>query len=305
MTRPSDEWLLARRTGLGGTDLAAIFGHHPYVGGVEVYLDKVATGPPQRRDLGEKAYWGLALEQIVGEEYARRTPGTTVEDVPRYQTPLERCGPIVFASRDLDVHCERRGLGCLEVKTTGMHNAQQWDEGIPMYVAIQLQAQLAVTGRKWGAIALLVGGQVFQCFDVARNDTLIDAMIPAAERWWDRHVVKEVPPNPGSKTAVAIRDHFAEAVNGKVEELPGETDDFLLVIEAAKGKMDKVQAIKKEAENEIRLAMGDAEYGVTPDGRWVSWRNTDRKGYTVEAKSHRELRVLKRRPKGVKHGGEK
>jgi putative phage-type endonuclease len=67
MTR--DEWLAARRTGIGGSDIAAILGLSPWRTPLDVYRDKV-DGAEQPET--EAMRWGRLLEDVIAREYAVR-----------------------------------------------------------------------------------------------------------------------------------------------------------------------------------------------------------------------------------------
>lgn len=66
------EWLSSRQRGIGGSDVAAIMGVSPYRTALDVYYDKV-TPIVEDRQTSEAAYWGTQLEEVVAQEFSRRT----------------------------------------------------------------------------------------------------------------------------------------------------------------------------------------------------------------------------------------
>lgn len=64
-------WLEQRRTGIGGSDVAAVLGLSAFRTPTDVYLDKIGEGKPQ--EATEAMHFGSLLEDIVAQEFSRRT----------------------------------------------------------------------------------------------------------------------------------------------------------------------------------------------------------------------------------------
>lgn len=64
-------WLEQRRTGIGGSDVAAVLGLSAFRTPTDVYLDKIGEGKPQ--EVSESMHFGTILEDVVADEFARRT----------------------------------------------------------------------------------------------------------------------------------------------------------------------------------------------------------------------------------------
>ena len=69
MTR--EEWLDARRNGIGGSDASAILGLNPYSSPLKVYLDKIGKGEEQ--ETNEAMRQGTDLEPYVAERFTKET----------------------------------------------------------------------------------------------------------------------------------------------------------------------------------------------------------------------------------------
>src|SRR5690606_20076292 len=66
-----DEWLQARRRGIGGSDAAVIAGLDPFKSPVRLWMEK--RGEIEEEPAGEAAEWGLLLEPVIAREFERRT----------------------------------------------------------------------------------------------------------------------------------------------------------------------------------------------------------------------------------------
>lgn len=72
MTTNRTEWLKARRSGIGGSDVAAILGLNRYKSALDIYNDKISTEEPKDQQ-SESAYFGSILEDVVAKEFSKRT----------------------------------------------------------------------------------------------------------------------------------------------------------------------------------------------------------------------------------------
>jgi len=74
-----------------------------------------------------------------------------------------------------------RGVQILECKTAGEFGARLWRNGVPEYVQIQVQHQLAVTGKEAADIAVLLCGQTLEVRRIHRDEELIANLITLAQ----------------------------------------------------------------------------------------------------------------------------
>lgn len=139
-------WLEVRKTGIGGSDAAAAVGLNPYKSLPELWMEKTGKVAellkPDPNDTTEPVYWGTWLEPIVAAAYTQQT-GHRVRKV----NAVLRHPAIDFMLANLD----REVIGVpdvqiLECQTAGLFGARHWQDGVPEYVQIQVQHQLAVTG---------------------------------------------------------------------------------------------------------------------------------------------------------------
>src|SRR5690606_34839078 len=103
--------------------------------------------------------------------------------------------------------------------------------------------------------------------------------------FWEGHIVPRIPPAPdhSDASAEAIRRLFPVA-SGEVVDLRDDRELTRIAeeLEAAKVACKEAEQRKAELENRLKLAMGDASYGVLPDGSCLSYTLQERKGYYVE-----------------------
>jgi predicted phage-related endonuclease len=156
------------------------------------------------------------------------------------------------------------------------------------------QCGLAVTGRQWGYVAALIGGNDYRQRLVERDDELLDALIAAEAAFWQRVVDGDPPlPDGADSTTEAIAQLYADARPGSAVDLPVTAEELVAVYNGAAEAEKRAKAAKAEAANQLRALLGDAELGfVEGDDRpLVSWKNQphrelDRKALAAE---HPEL----------------
>jgi len=282
-------WLAARKRGVGASEAAAVLGLNPYCSPLEVYLRKTGELP----DVAENAAmrWGTKLEEAIAQAYTEET-GEPVEAQPLVRSDE---WPWMFATVD------RLSAGgrVVEIKNVGARMAEQWgDPGtddVPVPYLLQVNHQLAVTGRRFADLAVLIGGSDFRIYPLERNNRLIDAMVAAERAFWER-VERRQPPEPDwghASTPALISALYAPT--GPQVELPEAALAHLLAYQRAGDEEKAAHDAKEMAKARIMLAMKDATCAVFPDGTKVRRCLVRRKEYVVPAGEYTRFSVHKPR----------
>lgn len=201
------EWLQARRTGIGGSDIAAIMGISPYATAYDIYKAKVEE--PEDEEESEFAYWGHKLENTVAKEFERRTDlkvqnvnfimrhpvhSFAIANIDRGIVNPEIAGNIRFKNGELTTDM------ILECKTASEFVGKDWGDEETDEVPDQYQCQgqwyMGVTGTKVCYMAVLIGGNKFRIYRIERNQELIDHLFEQAEYFWFNYVLAGVAPDP-------------------------------------------------------------------------------------------------------------
>lgn len=298
------EWLEERRLSIGGSDAAAILGLSPWKSALELYAEKTGLVEPENGDqTPEWMEWGLLLEEPIARRYQEQTGRELVDpgDFTIYQSaeyPFMACTP----DRDvIPAPTEKRDivgwgpdqLGVLEIKNVRGFGLDDWKDEPPVHYQIQIQHSLLVTGRKWGSFAVLFGGNQFGYLDVERNEAFCNHLIRKEEEFWDRVQKRNPPPADESPSSAEILKRLYPKETGESIALPGEANDKDQELLNVKAELKELEARKRGLENWFKEHIGDALFGICPDGTRYKWATTERKGYTVEPTSYRQLRRLK------------
>lgn len=294
--RDRQHWLSERVNSMGGSETPDLYGVG-YGSPVKVYADKVS--PPAFNESTEAQEIKLEIEPIVISRAIKKY-GDPVEAWPQFTIARHPERPYLHCTPDAVTFCDKyEGPGAFSIKGWSEFGASDWADGPPLYTIIQVQTELAVLGWKWAAIAVMFGTQRVERYFVERNDYFIDDLYEACGRFW-RYVTDKVePPIDESRATAEALYRLHPQDSGNAVYLPAEADQIILEREAAKESIKAAERIEARTENQLKAWIGDYTFGVTPEGRVMSWKTIDRKGYTVEPTTFRQLRAAKSLPKGV------
>lgn len=284
-------WLDARRRYIGASDLPAVLGVDTHRSALDVYLDK--RGMTADKELTEAMEAGIELEEPVLRWYAKRTGKTIRHNTALYLSSMHSwlaCTPDGF---------EPNG-DTVQVKCSGRTSA--WDEQIPDYVYVQVQAEMLCLGtRRSVALALVSGwgGFSLKPYDVGRDEAIIGRIVAAGEDM-ARRIAEGDPPDPdGSKAAGnALRKMFPAEVADTSVLLDLEAAEQTVQLAGVDAQLKELNRQREEIRQRIQMKLGDAECGQLPGGGLWTWKTQERAGYTVEPTSMRVLRHIK--PKKAK-----
>lgn len=250
---PRSKWLAARRGGITATDVVKIVGLSPYGNALDVYLDK-RTGLGEGDAPSEEALWGQLLEDQVARQWAARN-----------HAKIRRVG--LLAHRGLPHHmasCDRIVIGegaPLELKTRNRW-ADDFEDGVPDRVGVQVQWQMHVTGSDHAHVAALIGGGRLVSHTVGRDQVLIDFLVEEADQVW-RAVQTGEPPTlqPWQMTGASLRRAHPDRT-GEIEVDPDTAGPLLAAYRGAAAAEKQARADKELAKVQLIALLGDAEQGL-------------------------------------------
>jgi len=260
-----EQWLNERRRGIGGSDAAAIAGVHRWKSALEVWLEKMGQIQPQEEN--EKMYWGTRLEEVVAEEFSKRT----CKKVQRCNFILQNPKyPFMLANIDRAVVGEKAGLEC---KTAGEWSGKNIIENdfLPEHI-LQVQHYLMVTGWERWYLAILIGGQKFLYKEVLPDFEIIGYLTKIESDFWGL-VEAGIPPlADGSEACSNILEKMYPKSNGEAIELPSSALGLIEQYNTAKNDVKAAEYLKDDATNQLKNLLGDNEKGRV--GQYVvNWRS--------------------------------
>lgn len=273
------DWLAVRRQGIGSSDASSAVGLNPYKSRLELWLEK--TGRSNNEVSNDAMYWGNVLEPIVAQEYSTQT-GYKVRRVNAVlQYPSQ---PFMLANLDREVINHPEGLGILECKTAGHYATKQWEDSVPEWYQLQVLHQLAVTGRKWADVAVLLGGQEFRIYRINRDEEMIQNLIRLEQEFWHLVQTDTQPKADGSESSARALALLYPHDNGATLDYVSDTAMNSLFTNLVEVRTTRQQAEAQEEaiRQQLQEKLGEATVAVFADGK-VSWKRS-KDGVGVDTK---------------------
>ncbi|MGY3041428.1 putative phage-type endonuclease [Rhodanobacter sp. TND4EL1] len=275
------QWLDVRKGGIGSSDAAAAVGLNPYKSQLDLWVEKTGRAAANEEGQGadDSRFWGTLLEPYVATVYQRKSGRRVRKLNAVLQHPTF---PFMLANIDREVVGSPE-VQILECKTAGEFGSRLWREGVPEYVQLQVQHQLAVTGKQAADVAVLLCGQQLEIHRIERDDNLIARLILLETKFWECVEQDIEPPADGSESSArALRQLYSgndTSLDFTGDENLGQAFDSLAALKT------ELEAKEREAERlkqTIQQAMGDASKALFPHGIVTFRRSKD--GTTLDTK---------------------
>lgn len=268
------DWLEARKAGIGASEAAAAVGLSPWQSQLELWMLKtgrMADQPEDNDQARAPMYWGNVLEPVVAKHYQQLT-GRKVRRVNAIlQHPEE---PWMLANLDYRVVGSDE-VQILECKTVGQYGVKQWQNGVPEYIQCQVQHQLAVTGQQAADVAALICGQEFRVYRIERDDALIEQLMELERQFWTQVQLDSPPSADASESArnalaLLYPNDTGECLDWSGKPAHNHTFQQLLDV---REQMEQLKARESGLKNQLQEALGDASEAVLASGR-ISFKRT-------------------------------
>tara|TARA_B100001248_G_scaffold239629_1_gene205052 strand:- start:29849 stop:30766 length:918 start_codon:yes stop_codon:yes gene_type:complete len=256
------EWLEVRRSGIGGSEAAAILGVSKYNTPLDIYMQKInGSHTPDN----EAMLWGRVLEPVIRDQYAERT-GRKVLDT--HQIVRSKKHPFMLAS--LDGVTEDNRL--LEIKTTRFPDnwGEEGSDEIPDNYLVQVQHYMAVTGLQVADIAVLIGGSDFRLYEVEADKELQQILINQEKLFWN-NLKEGNAPDPFNAEDVALLYKHSKEGEVEADNLLYEKIEQLKNVQA---QQKSYAAEEKEIKTAIQLHMGEYDTLTYQGKKLCTWKSS-------------------------------
>ena len=287
-----EEWLKARKGGIGGSDASSVLGFNPYKSSISVYLEKISLNKDinlinqneLKKEVSYRMELGNKLEEFVAREFTLKT-GKKVRNINGILKNDKY--PFAIANIDRAVVGEKAFLEC---KVTNSYGKKQWQKEVPLHYQIQMIHYMAITGATHCYVAALIGNEELVIHKIDRDEELINQVMNLEKRFWNECVLGNNPPNPdGSEDYSNMLQGIYK--NSKKEEL------ILFERESLINRYDEVCEFLKEMDKEkktieqyIQIQMKEYEVAFIGD-RKITWKTQTRNSLDTKKlkKEHPEL----------------
>lgn len=253
----SEPWHALRDKSIGASEVAALFGLSPFLTKFELWARKSGKVVNKTAD-NPRMFWGRKLERVIAEGIAEQE-GWTLSEPEGFYTNDNCKG--MGATPDFFVSMpSREGLGCLEIKNIDYQQFRRdWQPEPPFQYLLQLQAQLACTGYKWGVLGAFVGGNSFELYPYDRHEPTIAKIEQAVRDFWHSVAEGKEPSLEGDDYDIVKDLHKIKP--DTLADLTGDNQlpELCAGLLKAKEELKKAEAEEKRLKAEIINKLGDSE----------------------------------------------
>jgi putative phage-type endonuclease len=273
------KWLELRRTGIGGSDIAAIMGESPWRSALAVYCDKANLVPD--REPSETMEFGLMMEPTLRQWAEQKINGTYNGGRPfkvlssPYMYRIEQ-QQLFLADVDgvvLQQDNEAQPWAGLELKTVDRYAAKEWKDGAtPYHYQLQVNWYMGITHlRRWVVAPLL--GKRFEIRVLTFNEELWRDQQQAAVGFWTTYVEPRQFPPAGGKDQALLLELFNKGVTEDIIQTP-ELRDALESYDTIGALIKVNEKAKDELAAKIKQRIG-LNKGLQADGWLATWSRYD------------------------------
>jgi putative phage-type endonuclease len=260
-------WLEKRKHYITGTDAAQILGISPWGSEFSVWLDKTGQGAEIAQTGAMRA--GLAFEPAILKMYAEDLDAK-VEHMDGYDLRTCDAFPRLACSLDGWNHTAGCPVDAKNIKWKDHKWGDAWTDEFPEYYKTQLQVQMMVTGARFAHLAVMFSGQDFFVYQMEWDDDLAQRILDAADAFWPHVEMMEMPEAGGDdSTSDFIKDKYGVGTPDLEKEADADLIKYVEAYANASAAEKDAKAKKEEAENRIKVFMGDAT--VVPG--FCTWKN--------------------------------
>lgn len=298
-----------RKPNINSSETATVLGESAWGSPAILYAEKKGLRPPaEDTDIFTRGRWG---EAAVFEALAELRPEWEVKRASVYVVDEEKrqgSTPDGFARAP-----DRPGIGAVQTKVVSSSvfrskwlvnpdiDPRYGDSELPAAYRIQAIQDMRLNECQWAVVPVLVVTEyrwIFRMFDVEHDDVLADRIDAGIARFFADYLDPGImPPFEFPRDAELVRRLYPKDA-GTTIDLAGdnraaELADHLTEVQAGVKRLEKQEADLKA---ELEAKLGPNTFGLLQDGRCLSWRTHNRKGYTVAPSTYRQFRILKQAP---------
>lgn len=246
MAELSQEQHEARAKGIGGSDAAVVCGLSRWKTPVQLWQEKTGQVEPEDLDDKEFVQWGKLLEDVICDEWARRS-GRRVrrQNITRVDKEFD----FMRGNIDRDVVGIREGL---EAKNSSAWMADEWGEDgtdeVPDFYLIQGVHYMRVLDYDAWNFAVLLGGNELRSYRIERDEEIENQVIELERKFWEDCVVGGEAPPPITVEDLSRLHPNATGTKEATEEIAE------LVAKCAEAKA-RIKADEKLVDD-VKLAVG-------------------------------------------------
>ena len=219
----SKAWHDERRSGIGGSDVAAALGVSPWKTQLELWGDK--TGLVEDLFEGNEAtYWGTVVEKLLADRFVQDHPDRSLVFPDSMCHEEHACLRANIDGLICELSPNNAAIGIWEAKTS----ARDFKE-VPVHYQLQVQHYMHIYNLKFAIISVLFGGNRYEEFIIERDPTYASDLVPQLLKFWTAVTTKMPVFKPTNMADIRILQEIDGTPTGSLEV--GDDNPWALTIE--------------------------------------------------------------------------
>lgn len=268
-----DEWLEARKDGIGASEVGTIVGLNPWETPYQLWRRKIGLDAP--KPMTKAMIRGHILEDGVARYFAEETGREIIKSSVEDFMFIDKEKPFLRVSPDRTYWLDGMpknddNKGILECKTADRMEVDV--ENIPMYWFCQVQMNLGIAEYTHGSLAWLSGGQGldFGHVDMQLVPDYFGWLKEEVERFWVDNIKGGQEPELSNINDVLVK--HAKHTNAKIIEANADIIKMYDELKVVREDIKALEAKETKMEDAIKIAMLDAEALMRNGKVLVTWK---------------------------------
>lgn len=299
--KDKEAWLKLRTEDITSTDIAALFNVSPYITLYELWHRKKDKSVVEIKE-SDRMKWGSRLESAIARGIAEDN-GWNVEPLKCYMRNSERMGSSFDFAIDDNGILEIKNVDSLAFRD-GWTVDEDGNIEAPPHIELQVQHQLAVSGRSYAYIGALVGGNYVALMRREPDTITIKAIKSKVKEFWDSIANNKEPAPNFERDYDFIRSIYQHAEPEKTIDANNNIDALVMTwrdLKAREKEIERelapIQLELKATKAKLLIAINDAEKVNGKDYK-ISAGTVAASAISYTRESYRDFRISFNKTKG-------
>lgn len=249
-----ETFLLDRKLGIGGSDIAPIMNLSPYSTPLDVYREKMNPDVIYEEE-SEDLKRGKRVERYILQEYCETSDCQLEVNLPTFIHP-----EYPFMRGNMDARVLGQNV-IVEAKSTKSPIAK-WEEGIPEYYRTQVAYYAMLSDADRVDVPVLFSNWQYACFTYWRDYEFENRIKKAVIDFWNNHIVAGIPPEPSNPAE--LQAVYPKIEDTKTIKADNEIREKVSLWQEVSIKRKELEKQEEKLKIEIQRFMGDA--GILDSG---------------------------------------
>ncbi len=249
-----ETFLLDRKLGIGGSEIAPIMKISPFATPLDVYRDKMNPEIIYEEE-SEDLKRGARVEKYILQEYCEVNGLELETNLPPFIDP-----EYPFMRGNVDAKIVGENV-IVEAKSTKCPIAK-WEEGIPEYYRTQVAYYAMLSDADRVDVPVLFSNWQYACFTYWRDYEYEARIKQAVIDFWNNHIVAGIPPAPSNPAE--LQEVYPKIEDAKIIKADNGIRETVSLWQETSLRRRELEKQEEKLKIEIQNFMGDA--GILDSG---------------------------------------